>query len=62
MLFPTLHEIYYLLLFNHYKVMSDYLYIPSNLKGLKDHIQDYIVKLQNLFTIKSISVQRKCEV
>ena len=42
--------------------MSDYLYIPSNLKGLKDHIQDYIVKLQNLFTIKSISVQRKCEV
>ena len=27
-----------LLLFNHYKFMSDYLYFSNNLKELKDHI------------------------
>ena len=32
-----------LLLFNHYKFLSDYLYSSNNLKDIKDHILDYIV-------------------
>ena len=43
--------------------MGGCLYFPSNLKDIKDHIQDAVVdglynKLQNLFTIKSNSFQR----
>ena len=32
-----------LLLFNHYKFMSDYLYFSNNLKDIKDHMLDYTV-------------------
>ena len=28
----------YFLLFNHYRLMIDYLYFPNNLKDIKDHI------------------------
>ena len=28
---------------NHYKFMSDYLYLSNNLKDIKDHMLDYIV-------------------
>ena len=40
MLIPNLHEsgFNYLLLFNHFKFMSHYLYFPYNLKDEKDHL------------------------
>ena len=31
-------SVYYLLQFNHFKFMSYYLYVPNNLKDIKDHI------------------------
>ena len=34
----TMVWIFYLLLFNHYKFMSDYLYFPNNLEVIKNQI------------------------
>ena len=39
--------------------MSGYLYVPNNLRGIKDYIQDYIIKGKTYLTIKSNSFQRK---
>ena len=31
--------------------MSDYLYFPNNFKGIKDHIQDYMVSYKIFLTV-----------
>ena len=43
-LYMKVVSIYYLLLFNHFKFMSDYLNFPDNLKDVKEHIQDTVRK------------------
>ena len=40
--------IYYFVLFNHYKFISDSLYFSNNLKDMKDLIKDYIVSCEIL--------------
>ena len=55
MSFITLHESdsnYYILLFNHFKLMSDYLFIHSKLRRKRAH-RGLHSKLYNLFTIKN---------
>ena len=36
------HLVLKLLLFNHYRFISDYLHFSKNLKDIKDHMLDYI--------------------
>ena len=52
-------SVYYLLLINPCKFMSDYLYFLNNLENIKDHLQVYVISCKTLFPRIGKAFQRK---